>query len=82
MKTSHHKLEPKIVNYGKYEDFSNNSFTEVLINELCKIIISKNNEGFKVFLWSLLESFQYYLRQIAYETSQRVTVNAVFALTL
>ena len=57
MKTSHHKLEPKIVNYGKYEDFSNNSFTEVLINELCKIIISKNNEGFKVFLWSLLESF-------------------------
>ena len=57
MKTSHHKLEPKIVNYRKYEDFSNNSFTEVLINELSKIIISKNNEGFKVFLWSLLESF-------------------------
>ena len=57
MKTSHHKLEPKIVNYRKYEDFSNNSFTEVLINELSKILISKNNEGFKVFLWSLLESF-------------------------
>ena len=57
MKTSHHKLEPKIVNYRKYEHFSNNSFTEVLINELSKIIISKNNEGFKVFLWSLLESF-------------------------
>ena len=57
MKTSHHKFEPIIVNYGKYEDFSNNSFTEVLINELSKIIISKNKEGFKVFLWSLLESF-------------------------
>ena len=51
MKTSHRKLKPKIVNYRKYKDFSNNGFRKVLVNELFKITFSKIYEEFEIFFW-------------------------------
>ena len=57
MKTSYRKFESEIVNYRKYKDFSNNSFRKFLINELCKITISKSDEGMKGF-WGLSRNFR------------------------
>lgn len=43
------KVEPKIVSYKKSKDFSNNTFREVLTNELSEITVNKINEGYEAF---------------------------------
>ena len=46
MKTSFRKLKPKIINYRKYKNFSNDIFRDSLLEELSQVRINNDNEGF------------------------------------
>ena len=50
MKTSFRKLKPKIINYRKYKNFSNDIFRDNLLEELSQVRINNDDEGFNNFL--------------------------------
>ena len=50
MKTSFRKLKPKIINYRKYKNFSNDIFRDSLLEELSQVRINNDDEGFNNFL--------------------------------
>ena len=51
MKTSFHKLNPKIMDYTKYKIFSNDIFRDSLLEELSRVgIINNDDDGFNNFL--------------------------------
>ena len=50
MKTTFHKLRPKIICYKKYEHFPNDTFRNTILNELVQVRISNNDDGFNYFL--------------------------------
>ena len=50
MKTSFRKLKPKIINYRKYKNFSNDIFRDSLLEELSQVRINNDDDGFNNFL--------------------------------
>ena len=51
MKTSFHKLNPKVMDYTKYNFFSNDIFRDSLLEELSQVgIINNDDDGFNNFL--------------------------------
>ena len=50
MKTSFRKLKPKIINYRKYKNFSNDISRDTHLEELSQVRINNLDEGFSNFL--------------------------------
>ena len=50
MKTNFRKLEPKIVHYRNYKNFTNELFRENLVNQLSVTEINTNGRRFDKFL--------------------------------
>ena len=50
MKTSFRKLKPKVINYRKYKNFLNDIFRDSLLEELSKVRINSDDDGFDNFL--------------------------------
>ena len=50
MKTTFCKLKPKIINFRKYKNFSNDIFRETLWQELSQVRINNDDDGFNNFL--------------------------------
>ena len=50
MKSTFQKLEPRIVKYRDYTQFSNDSFRKKLLQNLCLENINTNSNGLKRFL--------------------------------
>ena len=49
-KTTFRKLKPKIINYRKYKNFSNDIFRDTLLEELSQIPINRDDDGFNKLL--------------------------------
>ena len=49
MKINFRKLEPKILQYRNYKNFTNKLFRENLVNQLLVNEINTNNRGFEKF---------------------------------
>ena len=50
MNTSFRKLKQKIINYRRYKNFSNDIFRDSLLEELLKVRINNDDDGFNNFL--------------------------------
>ena len=50
MKTTVRKLKPKIMNYRKYKNFSNDIFRDTLLEELSQVRINRDDDGFNKLL--------------------------------
>ena len=50
MKTSFHRLQPRITNYGDYRHFQNDVSREELLSERLNVNIGENEGGFSIFL--------------------------------
>ena len=50
VKTTFRKLKPKIINYRKYKNFSNDIFRDTLLVELSQVRIINDDDGFNNFL--------------------------------
>ena len=50
MKTTFRKLEPTVINYRKYKNFSNDIFRDTLIEEISRVRINNNDNRFNKFL--------------------------------
>ena len=50
MKTTFRKLKPKIINYKKYKNFSNDIFRDTLLEEQSQGRINNDDDGFNNFL--------------------------------
>ena len=50
MKTSFRKLKSKIINYGKYKNFSNDILRDTLLEELSQVRTNNDDDGFNNFL--------------------------------
>ena len=50
MKTTFRKFKPKIINYRKYKNFSNDIFRDSLLEELSQVRINNDDDGFNNFL--------------------------------
>ena len=60
MKTSFRKLKSKIINYGKYKNFSNDILRDTLLEELSQVRTNNDDDGFNNFLrlcWNILDRF-------------------------
>ena len=44
------KLKPKIINYRKYKNFSNDIFRDCLLEEISQVRINNDDDGFNNFL--------------------------------
>ena len=44
------KLKPKIINYRKYKNFSNDIFRDTLLEELSQVRINNDDDGFDNFI--------------------------------
>ena len=50
MKTIFLKLKPKIINYIKYKNFSNDILRDTLLEELSQVRTNNDDDGFNNFL--------------------------------
>ena len=50
MKIRYRNLKPKIINYRKYKNFSNDIFRGSLLEKISQVLINNDDEGFNNFL--------------------------------
>ena len=60
LKMQFRKLEPKVVSYRNYKNFSNNIFLKSLNNELCKYSFSPDENGFDQFWQTCTDTLNKY----------------------